>query len=77
MRKLKTLWRSALSPRVWEELETWIGVMLFLGAAALLFVTLKAQAAYASSLVAVEATQLERTMAAGAVSFADQRPGAA
>ncbi len=47
MRKLKTLWRSALSPRVCEELETWIGVLLALGAAVLLFVTLKSQAAYA------------------------------
>jgi Ca-activated chloride channel family protein len=47
MRKLKTLWRSALSPRVCEELETWIGVLLALAAAALLFVTLKGQAAYA------------------------------
>jgi Ca-activated chloride channel family protein len=47
MRKLKTLWRSALSPRVCEELETWIGVLLALAAAVLLFVTLKGQAAYA------------------------------
>jgi hypothetical protein len=50
MRKLKILWRSALSPRVWEELETLIGVLLALGAAVLLFLTLKGQAAYADEL---------------------------
>ena len=55
MHKLKTLWRSALSPRVCEELETWIGVLLALGAAVLLFATLKAQAARADELVGATA----------------------
>jgi hypothetical protein len=43
MRKLKVLWRSALSSRVIEELETWASVLLALGAALLLYATLKAQ----------------------------------
>ncbi|HUQ53159.1 MAG TPA: marine proteobacterial sortase target protein, partial [Gammaproteobacteria bacterium] len=47
MGKLKTLWRNAVSQRVWEELEVWIGVLLALGAAAVLYATLTAQAAYA------------------------------
>ena len=47
MRRLKVWWRDALSPRVWEELETWVGVLLTLGAALLLYATLKAQAAQA------------------------------
>ena len=47
MRKLKTLWRGALSSRVCEELETWAQVLLALGAVALLYATLKSQAAYA------------------------------
>jgi hypothetical protein len=46
MRKLKVLWRSARSPRVREELETWSSVLLALGAALLLYATLKGQAAY-------------------------------
>ena len=64
MRKLKTLWRSALSPRVWEELETWFGVLLAVGAALLLYATLKDQAAYASSPMAAETALLDSTMAA-------------
>jgi Ca-activated chloride channel family protein len=47
MRKLKVWWRYALSPRVCEELETWLQVLLALGAALLLFATLKSQAAMA------------------------------
>src|SRR5262245_29679915 len=66
MRKLKTLWRSALSPRVWEELETWFGVLLAVGAALLLYATLKNQAARADALASVEPTQIAATMAAGA-----------
>jgi hypothetical protein len=74
MRKLKTLWRSALSPRVCEELETWIGVLLALAAAVLLFATLKAQGARAAELAgyvaaparSLRAAALESTMAAGA-----------
>jgi Ca-activated chloride channel family protein len=52
MHKLKTLWRSARPPRVCEELETWIGVLLALGAALLLYLTLKGQAAYADEFPA-------------------------
>ena len=63
MRKLKTLWRSALSPRVCEELETWIQVLLALGAGVLLFVTLKAQAANAGPRAT--AARLESPVAAG------------
>jgi Ca-activated chloride channel homolog len=48
MHKLKTFWRSGLSPRACEELETWISVLLALGAGLLLFATLKGQAAYAA-----------------------------
>jgi Ca-activated chloride channel family protein len=48
MRKLKVLWRTARSPRVREELETWSAVLLALGAALLLYATLKAQAAHAA-----------------------------
>jgi Ca-activated chloride channel family protein len=47
MRKLKTLWRHARATHALEELELWIGVLLALGAAVLLYVTLTAQAAYA------------------------------
>ena len=45
MRKLKVLWRSARASRVFEEIETWTSVLLVLGAALLLYATLKAQAA--------------------------------
>jgi len=45
MRKWKSLWRGALSPRVCEELEIWAGVLLGLSALLLLYVTLTAQAA--------------------------------
>ena len=45
MRKWKSLWRGALSPQVWDELETWAGVLLGLGALLLLYATLTAQAA--------------------------------
>jgi Ca-activated chloride channel family protein len=48
MRKLKALWRSGLPPRMRDELETWSGVLLALGAALLLYATLKAQAAHAA-----------------------------
>ena len=47
MRRLKVWWRGARSPRIWDELETWAGVLLTLGAALLLYATLKAQAAQA------------------------------
>jgi Ca-activated chloride channel homolog len=46
MHKLKTFWRGGLSPHVCEELETWISVLLAVGAGLLLFATLKGQAAY-------------------------------
>jgi hypothetical protein len=45
MRKLKALWRHACSPPVRDELETWIGVLLALAAALLLYATLTARAA--------------------------------
>jgi hypothetical protein len=45
MRKLKSLWRGEWSPRVCEEIETWVGVLLGLGALLLLYATLTAQAA--------------------------------
>ena len=45
MRKWKTLWRGELSPQVCEEIETWVGVLLGLGALLLLYATLTAQAA--------------------------------
>ena len=48
MRKLKVLWRNALSPHLCEELETWLGVLLALVAALLLYATLKTQAASAA-----------------------------
>jgi Ca-activated chloride channel family protein len=48
MRKLKVLWRTARSPRVRDELEIWSAVLLALGAALLLYATLKAQAAQAA-----------------------------
>jgi hypothetical protein len=44
MRKWKSCWREAMSPRVCEEIETWAGVVLGLGALLLLYVTLTAQA---------------------------------
>ena len=47
MRKLKVLWRTARTPRVLEELESWSSVLLAIGAALLLYATLKAQAAHA------------------------------
>jgi hypothetical protein len=45
MRKWRTFWRDGLSPRVCEEIETWGGVLLGLGALLLLYATLSAQAA--------------------------------
>ena len=45
MRTLKALWRNALSPPAWEELETWINVLLVVAATLLLYVTLTSQAA--------------------------------
>ena len=45
MRKLKALWRNALSPPAWDELETWINVLLVVAATLLLYATLSAQAA--------------------------------
>ena len=50
MRKLRSLWRSTRAARVCEELETWTYVLLSVGAALLLYATLKAQAAYAAEL---------------------------
>jgi hypothetical protein len=64
MRRLKNLWRSALSPRVCEELETWTQVLLALGAGVLLFVTLKAQTTNAQPRST--AATLESPIAAGA-----------
>lgn len=64
MRKLKVLWRSARSSPVFEEIETWTSVLLVLGAALLLYATLKAQAADAEVLRAP--APLESSMAAGA-----------
>ncbi len=68
MRKLKVLWRSALSSRVCEEIETWVTVLLGLGAALLLYATLKAQAVDGETRPhAVGApARLESAMAAGA-----------
>jgi len=57
MHKFKMLWRSVWSPRVWEELETWTQVLLALGAAVLLFVTLKTQAAHAGAPFEAAAAQ--------------------
>jgi Ca-activated chloride channel family protein len=48
MRRLKFLKRTARSPHVREELETWTCVLLGLVAALLLYATLKAQAASAT-----------------------------
>jgi Ca-activated chloride channel family protein len=48
MRKLKALLQSAFSPPAWDELETWIGVLLALAAASMLYATLRSQAAYAA-----------------------------
>jgi hypothetical protein len=44
MRKLKALLENAFSPPAWDELETWIGVLLALAAALLLYATLSQQA---------------------------------
>ncbi len=70
MRKLKNLWRSALSPRVCEELETWTQVLLALGAGVLLFVTLKAQAANAGPRAT--AARWESPIAAGGLGSRDE-----
>ena len=48
MRKLKGLWRSPRAARVCEELESWTVILLSIGAALLLYATLKAQAAHAA-----------------------------
>jgi len=45
MRKLKALWRNACSPPAWDELETWINVLLIVAATLLLYATLTLQAA--------------------------------
>jgi hypothetical protein len=45
MRKLKALLRSACSPPAWDELDTWINVLLAFAAALLLYATLTSQAA--------------------------------
>jgi hypothetical protein len=45
MRKWRTFWRDGLSPGVCEEIETWVGVLLGLGALLMLYATLTAQAA--------------------------------
>ena len=45
MRKLRALWRSGLPPRLREELEAWITAALAIGAALMLYVTLKAELA--------------------------------
>ena len=64
MRKLKGWWRAALSPWVWDEVETWIGVLLALGAALLLYATLTAQAA--------QADEFPRDVGAPTLLFQDQ-----
>jgi len=46
VRKLKDLLENAFTPPAWDELEAWIGVLLSLAAALLLYATLKGQAAY-------------------------------
>jgi hypothetical protein len=48
MRKLKFLRRGQGGARLREELETWTHVLLAVGAALLVFATLKAQAAHAA-----------------------------
>jgi hypothetical protein len=45
MRKIKALLLDAFSPPVCDEIETWIGVLLALAAALLLYATLASQAA--------------------------------
>jgi hypothetical protein len=50
MRKLKVLFRTARTMRVLEELETWSSVLLAVGAALLLYATLKTQAAYGAEM---------------------------
>ena len=52
MRKLKTLWRKTLSPSVCEELEIWTFILLVLAAGALLYATVRAQAARAAEFPA-------------------------
>jgi Ca-activated chloride channel family protein len=72
MRKLKLLWRNALTPRVCEELEVWIGALLLLGAALLLYATIKAQAAHAAEFPSdVGAPTLLFESAGGAYSAAE------
>jgi hypothetical protein len=45
MRKLKALWRNACSPPAWDEIETWVNVLLVVAATLLLYATLTLQAA--------------------------------
>jgi len=51
MRKPTSLQRSRLPARVCETLEAWAGVLLVIGAALLLYATLKTQLAHATELV--------------------------
>jgi hypothetical protein len=44
MRKLKALLRNVCSPPAWDELDTWINVLLGCAAALLLYATLTSQA---------------------------------
>jgi hypothetical protein len=56
MRKRKFLWRKALPPSAWEELEVWTSVLLVVAAGLLLYATLTAQAAAALEHFHTEAT---------------------
>jgi len=71
MRKLKMLWRSAVSSSLREEIEAWASVLLALAAVLLLYATLKAQAAEAEERLRDVATRafFESTVAAGARSI--------
>ena len=51
MRIPRSLQRSRLPARVCATLEAWAGVLLVIGAALLLYVTLKTQLAHATELV--------------------------
>jgi hypothetical protein len=58
MRKLRILWRGLPGESLREELETWAYVLLTVGAALLLYATLKAQAAHAATFLAWPAPAL-------------------
>jgi hypothetical protein len=62
MRKPKFLWRKALPPSAWDEIEVWTSVLLALAGALLLYATLTAQAAAALEPL----NDIDHTMPAGA-----------